>query len=90
MPKAHPSNKAVLEERFRRTLLGYTEQILHTRLDLFTLQTCLIDKGLISDEDLRRSVEKATQQGKTALADLSEASPDRMLQVLRGKRDDVQ
>lgn len=55
----------------RNICKSQTEQILETRLDLLTLQTCLIGKGLIAHADLIAAMEKTHRESKTALASLA-------------------
>jgi len=65
-------------EDLRKLCLGYTEKILNLRLDLLVLQTCLVDKGLISAADLAQATEKIRQESKTALRNIHDAAnPDK-------------
>jgi hypothetical protein len=73
---ANPSESK--EEELRRLCLGYTEKIIHLRLDVVALQNCLIGKGLISKSDLDGEVEKIRLEAKTALNTLAGASPDKL------------
>jgi hypothetical protein len=62
------------EEELRQLCLGYTEKIMHLRLDLLALQTCLIDKGVITPADLGAAVQKVHRESKTALKNLQDAA----------------
>jgi hypothetical protein len=85
MPKK-PSG--ISQEHFRSVMTKYTEDLMHARLDLLTLQTALIDTGVISNADLGRAVEKITRESKSIQDDL-EANPEKLKAALLGKKPKV-
>jgi hypothetical protein len=65
------------EEELARICLSNTQQIMGILLDVLSLRNCLIEKSLISEDDLAASREKTLLVAKTAANLIVEARIDK-------------
>jgi len=77
------------DERLLNAITKLLDHVGYVKLDLLALQTALIDKGVISNSDLVRAVEKVTRHEQKSLDDL-ESNPEKLMAMMRGKKRDVQ
>jgi hypothetical protein len=56
------------ENKIKQALMGHTERLLHLGLDVLALQTCLFQKGIISEADLNEVKDQVYRDSKALLA----------------------
>jgi hypothetical protein len=71
------ANTESKEEELERVCLSNTQQIMGILLDVLSLRNCLIEKGLISEDDLAAARVKTLLEAKTAASLLGGAKVDK-------------
>jgi hypothetical protein len=56
----------------KEAILNQTQRLTHMGLDLLALKKCLLEKGLISEQELSVAEQKVYAEAKQALAGLEE------------------
>lgn len=75
---------------FQRVMREYMRVLLYAQLETAALETALIAAGVLSEDQLRQAREQVKSQAKAVVDSLGEATPERLLEMLRGFEGPVQ